>query len=234
MYYIIAYTHMYVVVLLNFWTLDLTLLKRSLTFAWLPSEPSLAFAFAFALAYINISPMSFCLYWHCHHQHSSFRCRSLRCYAVTVTVTVTVAAINVSHASRPATCLPASRLHRAPCVRPMLNPIRSPWSCVPAQWWTFPPYTFDWTRTHAHTSSPAEFCNTRSRCLRPHAVRLAAHAPLSVHMPHSQRNWKGMPGLGYPETTSKLARRAKRGERGNEHMSRSGLWTVSMLEKFSP
>lgn len=80
MYYIIAYTHMYVVVLLNFWTLDLTLLKRSLTFAWLPSEPSLAFAFAFALAYINISPMSFCLYWHCHHQHSSFRCRSLRCY----------------------------------------------------------------------------------------------------------------------------------------------------------
>ena len=47
-------------------------------------------------------------------------------------------------------------------------PIRSPWSCEPAQWWTSPPCTFDWTRRLARISNPGSSCNNHSKCRQRH------------------------------------------------------------------
>lgn len=64
-------------------------------------------------------------------------------------------------------------------------PNRCPWSCEPAQWWTFPLCIFDYSRRRARISSPAWFYSFHSRYPRQRVDPWGGPAPQPDRSPHS-------------------------------------------------
>ena len=81
-----------------------------------------------------------------------------------------------------------------------LRPIRSPWSCEPARWYTFPPCTFDSTRRPARTSIRGWFCSNHNKYRRRREGRWGGRALPRARSPRSPPSWRGTPGLGSPRT----------------------------------